>query len=61
MVLFNLYLGDEEVPTFPKDISLKMNVKLKVEFEFAYQDVEVERINHYATGTQSSTRKIDFQ
>ena len=33
--------GDKWVHTFPKGISLKMNLIARLEFEFAYYDVAV--------------------
>ena len=33
---------------FSKGISLKVNVKVQVEFKLAYYDVTVQHINHYA-------------
>ena len=38
------------VHTFPKDISLKMNVIVRLEFELAYNNVAVQHIYHYTLG-----------
>ena len=39
------------IPTFPQDISLKMNVIAWLEFEPAYQDVTVQHISYNTTET----------
>ena len=41
MVLFNPYLGDKGAHTFPKGISLKVDVIMRPEFQLAYYDVAV--------------------
>ena len=53
MVLFNLYqIGENKgAHTFPKDIILKVNVIVWLEFEFAYYNVAVQHVNYYATET----------
>ena len=33
--------------TFPKDISLKVNLIAKLEFELAYYDVTIQCVNYY--------------
>ena len=38
-----------EVYIFPKDISLKENVKARLEFELAYYDIAVQHISHNTT------------
>ena len=42
---------DKEVFTFPKGISLKVNVITWLEFKLACYDITVQNISHYATGT----------
>ena len=37
--------------TFPKSISLKVNVKAQLEFELGYFQAGVKHFGHYATGT----------
>ena len=39
VVLFNPELGDKEIYSFPKGISLKMNVTVWLEFELVYYNV----------------------
>ena len=50
VVLFNPYLevGDEGVHTIPKDISSKVNIIARPEFELAYYDVTIQHVSHYA-------------
>ena len=49
VVLFNQYLGEgrKEVHIFLKDISRKINVIARLEFELTYYDSAVQ---HYTTG-----------
>ena len=47
VILFNPY-------TFPKGISLKVNVIARLMFEPAYYDVAVQHISHYAVRTPST-------
>ena len=42
-----------EVHNFQKGISLKVNVRAGLDFEFAYYDIAVEYVSHYTTGTLS--------
>ena len=42
---------DKGVHTFPKAISLKMNIKVKLEFELTYLKITVQHFSHYATET----------
>ena len=42
---------DNEIRTFSKGISLKMNVIERLEFELAYSDVTVLHVSHYTTDT----------
>ena len=42
---------DEEVYTFLKDISSKMNVIVRLAFELAYNNVVVQHVNHYTKET----------
>ena len=44
---------DKEVHTFPKGISLKVNVIARLEFELTYYNSTVLRFNHYAMRTPS--------
>ena len=39
------------VQTFPKCISLRVNVIMWLEFELVYYDAAIWHISHYATGT----------
>ena len=41
---------DKRIHTFPKGIGPKMNVIARLEFELVYYEVEVQHVNHYATG-----------
>ena len=43
---------DKEAHTFPKDISLKLNVIERLEFELAYFEATVQHFSYYATGTR---------
>ena len=51
VALFNPQLGDKGVHTFPKDISLKGNVIVELEFELANYDVLVQHFSHCTTKT----------
>ena len=46
-----------DVHTFLKNISPKMNVIIRGEFELAYQDVTVKHVNHEAAETSPRDRK----
>ena len=48
---FNPYLGDKCVHTYPKDISSKINVIVRLEFKLAYCNVTVSHVSHYDTET----------
>ena len=39
------------VLTYPKCISPKVNVIVRLRFELAYYDIAVQQVSHYATGT----------
>ena len=54
-------LGDKKVQNFPKGISLKVNVVLLLEFRFAYYDVAVQHVRHYATRTPPLKKWIVFE
>ena len=43
--------GDKGVHTFPKSISLKVNVIVRLEFELAYYNVADQHVNHYTKST----------
>ena len=45
------------IHTFPKGISLKMNVIVQLEFELAYYDSAVHRFNSY---TPRTTSQVSF-
>ena len=45
---FNTLPKDKGNRTFPKGISLKVNVIVRLEFELAFYDVAVLLVNHYA-------------
>ena len=47
-------MGDKGVHAFPKSIYLKVNVIARLTFELAYNDVVVQHVSHYTTGTHSS-------
>ena len=50
VVLFNPWLvGDKGFHSFPKDISSKMNVIERLEFELTYDDVIVQQVSHDGT------------
>ena len=49
---------DEEVHTFLKGISSKMNVIERLKFEHAYHDLAVQHFSHYATETSASHFEI---
>ena len=50
MVLFNPQLGSGEViHTFPKVISPKVNIIMRLEFELAHNNAIVQHVRHYAT------------
>ena len=51
MILFYWYLGDKEDYTFPKSISLKVNVIACKEFELNYLKAAVQLFNHYTIVT----------
>ena len=58
------YWEDKGVHTFPKSICLKVNVIARVDFELAYYDSAVHRVNHYNTKAPAKTelpRPIDFE
>ena len=40
--------------TFLKGISPKINVESRLEFKLAYNNVTVQDVNHYPTGTHNS-------
>ena len=42
-------VGDKRVHTFSKDISLKLNVIVRLEFELAYHDVTVFDVSYKIT------------
>ena len=42
---------------FSKAISLKVNVIVRLEFELAFNDVAVQYVSHYVTGTPPCIRK----
>ena len=58
MVLFNLHLGDNGVYTFPKGISLEMNVIARREFDLAYFD---DRVKHVSNNTMETSSPHIFQ
>ena len=58
MALFNPQLADKGVHTFPKGISLKFNVIVRLEFKIAYYDVAVQHVSYYATGTTPSEKYL---
>ena len=41
--------GGEDFHSFPKCISLRVNVIAQLEFELTYFDVVVQYVNHYTT------------
>ena len=45
--------GDKRVHTFPKNISPNVSVMVRLEFELAYNNVTVQHVSHYATGTHT--------
>ena len=45
--------GDKRVHTFPKDISLKMNIITQLDLELSHYDVAVQYIDHYDLRTAS--------
>ena len=47
-------VGDKLVHTFPKGISLKVNVIARLEFELTYYDAAVQHISHYSPPIISS-------
>ena len=53
MVLSNLLLEgkDKGFHTFPKGISLKVNVTVRLDIELASYNVAVQYVSYYATGT----------
>ena len=60
MILVYIYIyiyiytwRNKEVHTFPKDISPKMNVIERLEFELSYYDAAVHHVSHYTTGSRS--------
>ena len=42
-------VGDNKTHTFPKSISLKLNVLVWLEFELAYYDIAFQQVNHSTT------------
>ena len=50
VVLFNHSWEDKGVHTFPKGICPKVNVIARLEYELAYYDSAVHRLNHYTRG-----------
>ena len=52
VMLFNPWL-DKGVHTFPKCICTKVNVITRLEFELAYYESAVQRLNHYTRKTLS--------
>ena len=50
--------GNKEVHTFPKGISLKVNIIVELEFEFTYYKVMSQHVNHYAMENPQSTGNI---
>ena len=55
--VFKGLLGDKGGHTFPKDISLKMNVIVQVEFELAYFEVAIQHVDHYTTENHFSAKE----
>ena len=51
VVLFNRLLMDDEVSTFFKGISPKVNVTARLKFELATYDIIAQNVSHYATET----------
>ena len=49
--------GDKGVNTFPKGISLKVKVIVKLEFKLAYFEASVQQFSHYIIGTPLSVMK----
>ena len=43
-------LGEEKVPTFPHDISSKVELIARMGFELTYYNVAVQLVSHYAMG-----------
>ena len=37
---------NKRIHTFPKGISLKVNVIVRLEFELAYYDIAIQHVNH---------------
>ena len=68
-------LGEMWIYSFLEGNSLKVNLKVRLEFELAYYDVAVQHFNHYTTGASAPVafvvdnwiniylylRKYDFQ
>ena len=44
-------MGDKRIDTLPKDISLKVNVRERLEFELSYYNVTVQHVSHYPMET----------
>ena len=51
MVLLTHSWEDKGVHTFPKGICLKVNTRVRLEFELAYYDSTVGRFNYYTKRT----------
>ena len=49
---------EKGVHTFPKGISLKVNVIARLEFELAYYDSAVQRFNYYSTRISPKSSRI---
>ena len=51
--LIHSWVGDKGFQIFPKDINLKVNIIVQLEFELAYHYVAVQHVNHFTVGTPS--------
>ena len=49
---------DKGFPTFPKNVSLKVNVRVLLEIELAIYDVTVQHLSHYTAKALSLLRRI---
>ena len=47
--------------SFPKGINQQPNVMARLEFELVYNDVAVQHVRHYITGTTHSTVKVKMK
>ena len=54
VILFNPYLRYKGVHTFPKSIYPKVNAVRRLDFEFVYYDLAVQRFKHFTTWTLPS-------